>query len=72
MSQQELIERLAEADRIRATPRRTTSEWRPIGHRILSNGRVDLNDPTTVALLAADALDLAGAVEREVATPVSS
>ena len=36
MTEQELIERLAEADRIRATLRRCTIEWRALGDRILS------------------------------------
>ena len=36
MTEKELIERLAEADWIRATLRRCTLEWRALGDRILS------------------------------------
>ena len=36
MTEKELIERLAEADRIRVTLRRCTLEWRALGDRIFS------------------------------------
>jgi len=36
ISEKELAERLAEADRIRATLRRCTIEWRALGDRVLS------------------------------------
>jgi hypothetical protein len=36
MSEEELSDRLAEADRVRATLRRCTIEWQAVGRQILS------------------------------------
>lgn len=37
ITEQELAKRLAEADRIRATLRRCTIEWRALGDRVLAD-----------------------------------